>query len=102
MRVLLSNGVWEEEEAVGRIWLDVRYLLLNHAKQTQELLSLAESGQSDLSVAAHKLADKFLFLDANGRLYDDVRDVLLSGLEWRGGKLQLRRDSQGRHTPLAE
>lgn len=80
-RVLLRSGVFEDEAQVGAIFLDLRAISLNHPKTLLELYALAAGqGGCCLSSEASMVATRYRFLDENSRLYDDVKDVILSGV----------------------
>jgi len=88
--VRLANGVMEDAEAVGRIWIDLRWLLVEHPWAFRQLAELCHGQRATVDTACKMPLGAKNFLKEDGQPWDDVRDVVLSGVEevgrqWRMG-----------------
>lgn len=93
--VRLSNGQVEDENAVGRILLDLRGLALNNPAGFEALAQFVV-GQADAVpdyLAARLRALKFAEPGSDPvALYDDVRDVVECCADWRGKRVRFNSD----------
>lgn len=84
-KIRLRNGVIDDSESAGLIFLLVKRLQLEHPKEAKEVWAFAVEEQR-MSKEAMKLAELYNFLaeTAPAALWDDVRDVILSTYDGEG------------------
>ena len=91
--VELNNGSLEEEYRVGFIFQDLRKLKDNQPEAFVELCDLCHGLRKEVSAQAAKVLLEHQFIDPGdeeGKPYDDVTDVVVSGTTKQKKKWDLR------------
>lgn len=90
--VRLANGEIEPEEGVGSIMVCLRQIETSHPAQFLELAKFSTEQLDELSPTAISLFKKHKLVNEEVQpiaLWDDVKDVLDSALEWKGNHVHL-------------